>query len=126
MSTMMRYYLKFVQCYRSFKFLLNSLQAHTYIVLELLNGGELLDRIRQKERFTEDEASQIMRTLVKAVHFMHSKGVVHRDLKPEVCFKKYTKMYLKTNCNILYRISFTLTQLKNRKSKLLILGLPQD
>jgi len=58
-------------------------EVHTYIVLELLRGGELLDRIRQKERFTEDEASQLMRKLVGAVHFMHSKGVVHRDLKPE-------------------------------------------
>ncbi|XP_021945279.1 ribosomal protein S6 kinase alpha-5 isoform X3 [Folsomia candida] len=58
-------------------------EAHAYIVLELLKGGELLDRIRQKERFTEDEASQIMRKLVHAVHFMHSKGIVHRDLKPE-------------------------------------------
>lgn len=61
-------------------------QAHTYIVLELLRGGELLDRIRKKERFTEDEASQIMRKLVNAVHFIHSKGVVHRDLKPEVFY----------------------------------------
>lgn len=52
--------------------------------MQLLKGGELLDRIRQKERFTEDEASQIMRKLVRAVHFMHSKGIVHRDLKPEV------------------------------------------
>jgi len=59
-------------------------EAHTYIVLELLRGGELLDRIRRKERFTEDEASQLMRKLVNAVHFMHSKNVVHRDLKPEV------------------------------------------
>jgi len=60
-------------------------------VLELLRGGELLDRIRQKERFTEDEASQIMRKLVGAVNFMHSKGVVHRDLKPEVSTKKHLR-----------------------------------
>jgi len=58
-------------------------EAHTYIVLELLHGGELLDRIRKKERFTEDEASQIMRKLVSAVHHLHSKNIVHRDLKPE-------------------------------------------
>ncbi|XP_064621307.1 ribosomal protein S6 kinase alpha-5-like isoform X2 [Lineus longissimus] len=58
-------------------------ELHTYIILDLLKGGELLDRIRKKKQFTETEASQIMRKLVSAVHFMHSKGVVHRDLKPE-------------------------------------------
>lgn len=59
-------------------------QFHTYIVLELLQGGELLDRIRKKKSFTEPEASNIMLKLVNAVDFMHSKGIVHRDLKPEV------------------------------------------
>lgn len=56
---------------------------HTYLVLELLNGGELLDRIRKKSKFTECETSSILRKLVSAVSFMHSRGVVHRDLKPE-------------------------------------------
>lgn len=59
-------------------------QAHTYIVMELLGGGELLQRIRKHKRFTETQASAIMRSLVSAVHFMHRKGIVHRDLKPEV------------------------------------------
>ncbi|XP_007606321.2 ribosomal protein S6 kinase alpha-4 isoform X2, partial [Cricetulus griseus] len=60
-------------------------QLHTYLVLELLRGGELLERIRKKRLFSESEASQILRSLVSAVSFMHEEaGVVHRDLKPEV------------------------------------------
>lgn len=60
-------------------------QLHTYLVLELLRGGELLERIRQKRHFSESEASQILRSLVSAVSFLHEEaGVVHRDLKPEV------------------------------------------
>ncbi|GFY63841.1 ribosomal protein S6 kinase alpha-5 [Trichonephila inaurata madagascariensis] len=58
-------------------------EAHTYIVLELLRGGELLERIRKKSKFTESEAMKICHQLVSAVNFMHSHGVVHRDLKPE-------------------------------------------
>lgn len=58
-------------------------EGYTYLVFELLKGGELLDRIRKKSKFTESEASAILRKLVSAVSFMHSRGVVHRDLKPE-------------------------------------------
>ncbi|CAH3043153.1 unnamed protein product [Pocillopora meandrina] len=56
---------------------------HTYLVLELLGGGELLERIRKKKNFCEVEASNIIRKLASAVEFMHGRGVVHRDLKPE-------------------------------------------
>nr|XP_020018023.1 ribosomal protein S6 kinase alpha-4-like [Castor canadensis] len=59
-------------------------QLHTYLVLELLRGGELLEHIRKKRHFSESEASQILRSLASAVSFMHEEaGVVHRDLKPE-------------------------------------------
>jgi len=53
--------------------------------MELLTGGELLDHIRRKKHFTENEASCITRKLVSAIDFIHSKDVVHRDIKPEVC-----------------------------------------
>uniref|UniRef100_A0A6Q2Z7F0 Ribosomal protein S6 kinase n=1 Tax=Esox lucius TaxID=8010 RepID=A0A6Q2Z7F0_ESOLU len=58
-------------------------QFHTYLVMELLRGGELLERIKRKKLFAEAEASQLLRSLVSAVGFMHEAGVVHRDLKPE-------------------------------------------
>ncbi|XP_030854268.1 ribosomal protein S6 kinase alpha-5 [Strongylocentrotus purpuratus] len=58
-------------------------KLHTYIIMELCKGGELLGRIRKKKHFDELEASMIMRKLVSAVDYMHSRGIVHRDLKPE-------------------------------------------
>lgn len=55
-------------------------RAHTYLVMELLSGGELL---RQRRRFTEEQARRVIRQLVSAVQYMHARYVVHRDLKPE-------------------------------------------
>lgn len=59
-------------------------QLHYYVVLELLQGGELLQRLRRMNTFTECQAASIMAQLVAAVSHLHSKSVVHRDLKPEV------------------------------------------
>lgn len=56
---------------------------HTYIIMELLTGGELFDRLRKRHLFTEREASALMKSLISAIQYMHSQGVVHRDLKPE-------------------------------------------
>ena len=53
--------------------------------MEYLKGGELLHRIKKKSSFSETEACDLMRKLVSVVNFMHNVGVVHRDLKPEVC-----------------------------------------
>ena len=59
-------------------------QLHVYIVMELVKGGELLERLQKRHSFTEQQASTIFKQLVSAVSFMHQKNVVHRDLKPEV------------------------------------------
>lgn len=54
-----------------------------YMVLELLTGGELFDRIVQKGSFSEKEASDLMKTLIEAIKYLHGINIVHRDLKPE-------------------------------------------
>jgi calcium/calmodulin-dependent protein kinase I len=56
---------------------------HFYLVTELIHGGELFERIVSKEFYTELEARELVKILLKAIGFIHDKGVVHRDLKPE-------------------------------------------
>lgn len=54
-----------------------------YLVMELMQGGELFDRIIEKKTFTEAEARDVCRCMLEALDYMHKKRVVHRDLKPE-------------------------------------------
>ncbi|XP_043198885.1 calcium/calmodulin-dependent protein kinase type 1-like isoform X1 [Amphibalanus amphitrite] len=54
-----------------------------YLVMEIVTGGELFDRIVEKGSYTEKDASNLIRQVLAAVDFMHEQGVVHRDLKPE-------------------------------------------
>ena len=58
-------------------------ESNIYLVLELLAGGELFDRIVEKESYSEKEASDTIRPIVDAVRYCHGLGIVHRDLKPE-------------------------------------------
>uniref|UniRef100_A0A0N4ZBC3 Protein kinase domain-containing protein n=1 Tax=Parastrongyloides trichosuri TaxID=131310 RepID=A0A0N4ZBC3_PARTI len=58
-------------------------KQYVYLVMELVTGGELFDRIVAKGSYTEKDASDLIRQVLEAVAFMHDNGVVHRDLKPE-------------------------------------------
>lgn len=51
--------------------------------MELITGGELFDRICEKERYSEREARMLMYQLASGLAFAHSRGIAHRDLKPE-------------------------------------------
>ncbi|CAA6672657.1 unnamed protein product [Spirodela intermedia] len=59
-----------------------------YMVLELVTGGELFDKISifslgHQGKLTENESRRYFQQLIDAVDYCHSKGVYHRDLKPE-------------------------------------------
>ncbi|CAK7329824.1 unnamed protein product [Dovyalis caffra] len=57
---------------------------NVYIVMELCEGGELLDRILSRGgKYSEDDAKAVMVQILNVVAFCHLQGVVHRDLKPE-------------------------------------------
>ncbi|KAK9514830.1 hypothetical protein VZT92_025517 [Zoarces viviparus] len=55
------------------------------IVMECMDGGELFCHIQDRgnHAFTEREASDIMKSIGEAIHFLHSINIAHRDVKPE-------------------------------------------
>uniref|UniRef100_A0AAZ3RFC0 non-specific serine/threonine protein kinase n=1 Tax=Oncorhynchus tshawytscha TaxID=74940 RepID=A0AAZ3RFC0_ONCTS len=58
-------------------------KSHLYLVMQLVSGGELFDRIVEKGFYTEKDASKLIQQILDAVKYLHDMGIVHRDLKPE-------------------------------------------
>jgi serine/threonine protein kinase len=58
-----------------------------HIVTDLLPGGELLAAVSERGSFSEEDARQVFRQLMEALKHIHSMGVVHRDIKLEVCLR---------------------------------------
>ncbi|CBI17375.3 hypothetical protein AAG906_015861 [Vitis piasezkii] len=67
--------------------------SYVYIVMELCEGGELLDRILAKKdsRYSEKDAAKVVRQMLKVAAECHLHGLVHRDMKPENFLFKSTK-----------------------------------
>ncbi|MGH0166376.1 UNVERIFIED_CONTAM: hypothetical protein FKN15_066986 [Acipenser sinensis] len=51
------------------------------LVMTLVTGGELLDRILVRGTYTEKDASRVVGQVLDAVRYLHNMGIVHRDLK---------------------------------------------
>lgn len=71
-----------------------------HMVMECAEGGELFDRVIEQKQFSEADASNAMRHMLLALNYIHSHGIVHRDLKLE------NFLYLRKDTNYLKLIDF--------------------
>jgi serine/threonine protein kinase len=57
--------------------------ATFHICMEIVEGGELFDRITQKNFYSEKDARDLVSILISALKHCHDQNIVHRDVKAE-------------------------------------------
>jgi len=59
--------------------------SEIYLVMELCLGGDLFDRLDEQTdyHYTEDECARLIKQMLNSVQYLHSKKIIHRDLKLE-------------------------------------------
>mmetsp|Transcript_87273 Transcript_87273/g.281965 ORF Transcript_87273/g.281965 Transcript_87273/m.281965 type:complete len:575 (-) Transcript_87273:162-1886(-) len=57
--------------------------SHTYLVMELCEGGDLFQAIVNSSTFSETEAAHVVQQIFQAVRYLHQKNISHRDIKGE-------------------------------------------
>ena len=58
-------------------------KENLYLVMDLLNGGDLRFHISRYRKFSEEQTRFFIANMVYALEYIHENNVIHRDIKPE-------------------------------------------
>ena len=56
---------------------------YIYMIIEYMQGGDLFSILQKRKYVNETIAAKVIKQVLLAVNYFHSRSIVHRDLKPE-------------------------------------------
>jgi serine/threonine protein kinase len=65
-------------------------ELNSCFFIHVKQGGDLFDAIAAAGKFSEPEAKRMTSDLASALSYLHSLNIVHRDVKPENLFVRFT------------------------------------
>ena len=82
-------FLKHPNLVRLYRYILSKAKNEVYLIYEFCDGGDLKSYVERKGRLKLDEALGIIKQIAKGLAYLHNKGYIHSDIKPENVLAKY-------------------------------------
>ena len=72
-------------CHPSVTKILETFECENYmlIIMEYISGGNLQNFVKKRRKLCEKTAKILFRQIIQGIRYIHSKGIVHRDIKLE-------------------------------------------
>ena len=58
-------------------------EKYCYLLMELVEGGNLFHKLTRENILLERVAAQYFREIVLAIEYLHSRNILYRDMKPD-------------------------------------------
>ena len=72
-------------CHPSVTKILETFECENYmlIIMEYISGGNLQNFVKKRRKLCEKTAKILFRQIIQGIRYIHSRGIVHRDIKLE-------------------------------------------
>jgi serine/threonine protein kinase len=74
---------------------------YMYLVQEFIDGQNLLQELETRGTYGEDEIRELLLDLLPVLQFIHERGVIHRDIKPQNIMARSPQPFLQRRANSL-------------------------
>lgn len=83
-------------------------EGRPYLVMPLIEGGSLYDKLEREGNFTEKQAAELIRQVADGLQHLHAHDILHQDIKPDNILIGKNETYLLMDFGISMRIRSTL------------------